>query len=548
MRQRTRRHVFWGSVVIAVLAAAAPPASAAVTPKLTLDQSAGTATGSNANLGLGLTFAPSGGDSPNKLTLVLPPGLLADASLDGGACLVTTDLSDGACQVGGGTVTADAFGTVPITTPVTFDLVPPPAPGDLAGLAVNSAGTQIGATAEIRVRPSGDPAGVGVTIAFALPNSLYGVPISIAEINSTFDGLRYPTTCPSQPQNLAVAVTSYDDPTPRTVAAPLSVTNCSALPFAPAFGVTAIRDRGDPGVAVTTSVSESPDETSARSVSLGFPIAVVEPDFAATQLVCPNPASGTCKPVGSATATSPLYPKPLTGQAYLTGSLSRGLALTLAFPPPFPLTLTGAISLSSNATTFTGLPDIPLTDLAVSLSSGSSALFYAPCRSSAGTAVATLTDQNGDRTVNAPARFTVAGCPSHRSPAVTVTHATASGLARGRASVRFRVSVAGGGAKLRALTIELPRGLSFVRHRLAHVTLAGAHLRTATLSRGRLVITLRRAVAALSVTIGTGSLEESRALQAKARHRKQTMLLTVSAATTNHQRTTIRADVTDHGA
>ena len=63
------------------------------------------------------------------MTLSLPPGLLANASIDGGACLRTIDLEDTACQVGTGTVTADRRLRVPVTAPVTFDLVPPPAAG-----------------------------------------------------------------------------------------------------------------------------------------------------------------------------------------------------------------------------------------------------------------------------------------------------------------------------------------------------------------------------------------------------------------------------------
>src|SRR6185312_16074900 len=155
-----------GVVAASGLAMLAPTAGAAITPAISLDQSAGKTAGSTADLGVDLTFAPTGSDSPDHMTLTLPPGLLANASIDGGSCLTTTDLEDNACQVGSGVVTAYAYATVPIPTRVTFDLVPPPAPGDLAGLAVNSSGTQVGATADIRVRPSGDPNGVSVTIQF----------------------------------------------------------------------------------------------------------------------------------------------------------------------------------------------------------------------------------------------------------------------------------------------------------------------------------------------------------------------------------------------
>ena len=98
---------------------------ASITPAISLDQSAGKAAGATANLGVDLTFAPSGSDSPASMTLSLPPGLLADASVAGGACLKTADLNDSTCEVGSGTVTAYAYGSVPIPTNVTFDLVPP---------------------------------------------------------------------------------------------------------------------------------------------------------------------------------------------------------------------------------------------------------------------------------------------------------------------------------------------------------------------------------------------------------------------------------------
>src|SRR6185312_9581019 len=158
-----------GVVAASGLAMLAPTAGAAITPAISLDQSAGKAAGSTANLGVDLKFAPTGSDSPDHMTLNLPPGLLANASIDGGSCLTTADLNDSACEVGSGVVTALLYpGTfsIPVPTNVTFDLVPPPSPGDLAGLAVNSSGQQVGSTADIKVRPSGDPAGVGISLDF----------------------------------------------------------------------------------------------------------------------------------------------------------------------------------------------------------------------------------------------------------------------------------------------------------------------------------------------------------------------------------------------
>ncbi len=564
MRQGLRRTVQFSVVVVAAMAAMAPVAWASINPTLALDQSGGTAAGSTANLGLDLKFAPTGTDSPDAMTLALPPGLLANASINGGACLKTADLTDSACEVGNGTVTALAYGTIPVTTPVTFDLVPPPAAGDLAGLAVNSSGTQIGSTAEIRVRPSGDPAGVGVTINFVLPNSLFGVPISVSEINSTFDGLRYPTSCPSTPQRLTVSVNSYGDPSVHTVSAPLTVTGCSSLSFSPVFSVTAARDSGDQQVKLTTVISQAATEAPSKSVTLAFPVTVLQPNVVSVALLCPNLSSGHCTPVGSVTATSPLYPKPLSGQAYLTGSMT-GLMLTLTFPSPFPLTLTGTVDLVKNATVFNGLPDIPLTGLNVTLNSGANGLFLAPCAFPSGTATATLTNQNGDKTVNAPARFTVSGCPAGgagggsgggngggngssgggATGGVKITPSF-SGLTSGHASLTFGVSVGKRAAKLRALTVELPGGLSFAarraggRLRLSGVALTGAAVKSLTLSNGHLVIRLQSAVRRLTVRLGPAALKESAALKARAKAKRlHSLVLTVITENTHGKHTAI---------
>jgi hypothetical protein len=529
----------------------APSAWASVSPSLSLDQSAGMTAGAFENLGVDLKFGPSGGDSPERLTLDLPPGLLADASIDGGACLRMADLADAACQVGSGSVTADAYGAIPITTPVTFDLVPAPQPGDLAGLAVSSGGTQIGATADVRIRPSGDPD--GVAIDFVLPNSLYGVPISIAEISSTFDGLRYPTTCPSTPESFSVSVDSYSDPTIRTVSAPLSVTGCSALPYAPAFALSATKDLGDDQVALTTQVTQTAREAPSRSLTLLMPRPPLLPNLGAGTLLCLSVSSGTCSPVGSVTASSPLYPSPLTGVAYLTGS-GLSLSLTLAFPSPFPLTLTGPIDLSKNSTTFTGLPDLPLTSLRVSLNGGSNGLFKATCARPSGTADAVLTDQNGDKAVDAASAFTVSGCSAQgggNGTAASLTATRVSGLGSGRPSISFRVQVARRDPKLRAITVVLPAGLSFASGGIGTrggIVITRAGIGALRLSHGHLVITLRKPASSIVVRIGAGLLRESPSLQRLAKHRHLPRLaLTVKTENTKGRRATIRAQVGNAG-
>ena len=469
--------------------------------------------------------------------------------------------------------------------PVAFYLVPPPAAGDLAGLAVEGLGEQIGPTGQIKIRPTGDPDGVGVSLDLVLPDQLpLKVPllgtinlvqISLTEINSTFNGLRYPATCPSAPAQLSATVDSYGDATIHTLAAPLSVTGCSSLAYSPTFKVTAARDSGDRQVKLDTIITQTAAQAPNRSVSLAFPASTLAPNLESIKALCLNLASGTCPAVGSVSATSPLYPSTLHGKAYLTGS-SSGLSLTLVFPAPFPLTLTGSVDLVKNSATFTGLPDIPLTNLSVSLNGGASGLFLSTCQTPSGTSTATLTDQNGDRTVRAPSAFTVSGCPltggggsgggwgsgsggngssgGGGSGGATLGKPSASGLGTGRVSLRFRVGVARRAAKLDGLIIQLPAGMSFVGHRagnrltLTGVTLIGARLRSLSLSHGHLVIALRKPVSSLTVRIGSSALRESAALKAKARAGKlRSLSLTVITENIRGRRNTSRAQINNLG-
>jgi hypothetical protein len=561
-----RRGLLIGLVVGLTVGVLAPVASASVTPALTLDQSGGKQAASTVPLGMSFDFSPSSGDTPKDLTIGLPPGLLANASINHGACL-TTKQPIAACQVGSGTVTATALGGVlPVTGQVAFDLVAPPKPGDLAGLAllVTLLGqtSQLGSPGEIAVRSVSDPAGFGLNIAFAdIPNTYQGMPIQVQSMTSTLSGVRMPASCPATPANVTVTTDSYSDSTPHTASAPLQVTGCSALPFSPTFQVTATKDAGDSGTQVISDITQpaNPAQATPQSVSLALPSTVLTPNANAVLsggLLCANPASGTCKTIGTATATSPLYPVPLTGTDYLTGTLAA-LKIVLVFPPPFALTLAGTVDVPHNTTTFTGLPDIPLSDLKVTLAGGANAAFVAFCSPASGTASSTLISQSGmHATIASP--FTVAGCSgsqgggsapgsgSKASPTgrAGIVSSAVSGLASGHPTLSFKLT-AGKNAKLKSFTVKLPRGLNFVRHRihgrlkLLGATLMGAKVKSLSLKHGALLVTLRAPVNTLSAKIGSRGLKESAALKSAARHhRLKRLQLTIVLTNTAGKQTT----------
>jgi hypothetical protein len=542
----------------------APAASATITPTLTLDQSAGTAAGSTANLGVDLKFAPGGSDSPKNLTLSLPAGLLANASIDGGKCL-TTKTPIAACQVGSGTVTATSLG-VPVTGNVAFDLVAPPKAGDLGGLALMvtlfGSTSQLGTPGDITVRRSSSPSGVGLDIGFTnIPDTYDGLPISVEELKTTFSGLRLPASCPKPAADVVVLALSYSDSTLRSASAPLPITGCSSLPYDPAFAVTAAKDAGDPGVKLVTDITQTHGEATSRSVELAFPSSVLQPNTAAVvggNILCANPSSGTCKTIGSASASSPLYPHALQGKDYLTGSLLSP-SITITFPAPFAITLSGQVSLAANSTTFTGVPDIPLTDLQVTLAGGPDAVFESLCSATSGTATATLTIQNGDRTVPASSNFNLSGCSTTtgggggvvapkvpRAARPRIASASLSGLLSGKPFLQFKLASAKNAPRLSSFTIKLPKGLSFLGHKVHKrltvrgLSVKGAQVKSASLRRGRLEVQLRRAVSSVAVALSSRALKETAGLKRAARrHRVRSVKLTVSTENVAHQVATL---------
>jgi hypothetical protein len=566
-----------GLLVAAVCAAAAPAASAAISPTVALNQSAGTRAGSTVNLGMDVKFAPNpASDSPKDMTLSLPPGLLANASIDGGACL-NSSAPNPACQVGTGTVTATPF-VLGLPGPsvgvkVTFDLVARPKPADLAGLVIMATNpitqstAQLGSPGEITVQPSG-----ALNIAFHnIPNTyaILGpatVPIAVKEINSTFNGLRLPTRCPATLARLAVSADSYADTTQKQASAPLNVTGCSSLPFSPLLGVSAVKDSGDNGVQLTTDVTQGAGQATSGTVGLAFPAAVVAPNAVAVingGLLCADPTFASCQTIGSSDAKSPLYPKTLVGKVYLTGSLAAP-AITVTFPAPFALTLNGGVSLASNTTTFTGVPDIPLSDLRVTLAGGPDAAFATTCATPSGDAIGSFKSQDGDLLANSTAPFRVSGCAGSAGgsgaggsgtaagPSISplglpsLASASLSGLKRGRPTISFKLIAGRGGSKLSSLTLVLPRGLSYLRHRvhrrlvLQGVAVRDAAMKSMSLRRGRLTILLRRPAATVLVKLSSRALHESAGLRAKARrHRVRFLKLTVGVTTAAHQHVTL---------
>lgn len=217
------------------------------------------------------------------------------------------------------------------------------------------------------------------------------------------------------------------------------------------------------------------------------------------------------------------------------------------------------MNLSTNSTTFTGVPDIPLSGLRVVLNGGSSGVFASSCVTPSGTATSTLVSQSGDKTATVPATFTVGNCTppagggaKGRAPKISAAHVL--GLLRGQPTVAFRVGAAAGAPKLSTLTVGTVPGLTLVRRRehthlsVVGVTLKGATLKSVSLAHGRLLIKLVKPARAVTVTIGRKALRESRRLRTRAEHSKvEKLALTVVTRDTKGKRTMIHVQITKLG-
>jgi hypothetical protein len=179
----------------------------------------------------------------------------------------------------------------------------------------------------------------------------------------------------------------------------------------------------------------------------------------------------------------------------------------------------------------------------------------ASCSPPSGTATSSLISQSGAHAA-ASAPFTVAGCTSTPggtgSPGPTpsptgragLISGALTGLASGHPVLSFKLT-AGKNAKLKSFTVKLPRGLSFVRHRvhgrlkLLGVAIKGAKVKSLSLKHGVLLVTLRAPVNTLSAKIGSRGLKESSALKSAARlHKLKRLQLTVVVANTAGQHVT----------
>ena len=528
MAIRVRRALVGLATAAAVLILPAA-ASAAVTPGLTVTPTTTAAGTSPATVDFDATFS---GGSPNDVTFALPSGLLANANLADGACLASSTPTT-ACQVGTGTATAAG---IPLTVSLYLVKAPDPA-------------TEVGGVALVQgSSPSGMLLNTGVaTLTTGLNvefSNLAGDAIS--ELNLSLTTLRMPTGCPTPAANVTLTADG------ASTMAPLNVTGCTSLPYAPTVTATETKDAKDKGATLLFTVTQAADEAATKSIALKLPSGLGV--NLSADVTCLLGAGAGCN-VGTASATSPIVPNVpgvglAAGMVVLGGSASAP-TITITFPAPYAITLVGDIDLGAGTVTFKNMPDLTLTSLNLNITgpNGKKA-FTTTCKQSSTSG--TFTSQaDVAKTVQGTVKFV--NCPAN--PTATGSF---SGLASGHPSLRFTVTHGKGAPNVSSVSVGLPGGLKFSRagivmsktcttkggkKKCTTTTLTkglgvkGATATSVALKGGKLVIKLKKAAGKVTISLAAPVLTESASLQTKVKKHKVTKPLTVSLKVTDAKNT-----------
>ncbi|MGH2986559.1 MAG: hypothetical protein ACRDLO_07730 [Solirubrobacterales bacterium] len=401
-----RRAVLGGSIAVAALLAAAPPALGfGLTPSV---QPQTAPAGSNSDLQINIQIQQPAQDLKD-LTVHLPPGLVGNPQvaakctveqLNAAACPTVSDVGDVVNDIQitdlnglpippiPQSVSGDVFNMVPQPgEPARFGIVlsatPVPLPGGLlppiilqspASLRQSDFGLDTVLTdLPRRAQLSGGlSAGIDIT----------SVGLTLKGLVNTLGFIRLPTSC--KEHTVGFDANSYDGG-PASAQTTFATTDCGALPFGPGFEAT-VRPQGTNGLKpeLTTVISQTLAEAGLLRAQVILPS-----DLGADNAVLNNqcePAqfeAGACPEntiIGSAVAASPLQTESLNGPVALVRPPTPGLPqVGLDLRGPLALKLLGSFVFTSQGTgvEFNGLPDIPIARFQLTFFGGDAGLVLA---------------------------------------------------------------------------------------------------------------------------------------------------------------------------
>ncbi len=473
-------------------AGGACPATTPFAPGQTASSAPSTA-GAGASFRLALE-RPAGQQYLSGIRTLLPAGLLGRIAAVGQCpeALAASGTCPASSRVGEATVTAGA-GTSPFVLAGGVYLTGP-YEGAPFGLAVEVPAQSVGpfdyGTIVVRARIEVDERTARVTVASdPLPQIVGGVPLrlrSIAIATSPSFTIN-PTSCAPGATETTLSSSAgaiHSDLTPFATA------GCAGLPFSPVFSATtsAAANRAE-GAPLTVELAyPAPGQSNLSSVSATLPsqlpvrqstlkLACPEATFAAGPALC---AAGSH--VGTATVSTPLLATPLSGPATLVshaGASFPDLDLQLS-GDGLHLALRGETNIRGGVitTTYSSLPDVPISGFALTLPMGPSSALGAGgslCGESL-TMSTTLVAQSGARLTGA-VPVAVSGCAGGNAGGLTGLRVSPS-----------RFAAAARGASL-ANAPRTPKGRRARRRRTPGATLSYTDVRA-----GRVTFTVMRPV------------------------------------------------------
>jgi len=530
-------------LVAATAALAALPATALAAGETLTVTPASTQAGAGTNVTATLTFAS--GDTPQTVVTSLAPGMLGNLNANP-ACLVAAQLTP-TCQIGTVAIGTNAPAPPANSVPGTMYLVPPQGT-DAAGVDVVTPLSPTPQYVGVSLNPN-VPGALNLTTTFPQPTA------RITSFTANFTTLngqeftRLPSSCGAAVSSFTA--TYYGGTAPGSATGAFTPTGCSSLPYAPTISATLTKDAKDSGAGVVVAITQAANESANKSIVLTLPKGF-SPNLTA-DAGCLN-ATG-CQ-VGTATATSPLIPSAAlaSGKVTLTAS-GLSPSISISFPAPFAITLTGVINLTNGSVTYASMPDVPLTSLNLTITgpNGQKA-FTTDCTPA--NIGGTFTAQSGaTHSVTQPITFV--DCP-----AKPTTSGSTGGLAKGHPKLTLKVVHGKGAPNLSTVAIGLPGGLSFSRSAISsHKTcttlkdkkkkcttttlikglgIKGGTAKSVAIKGGKLVVTLKKAAGTVTFTVSGPLLSETKGLQTKvAKHKTKTLKFGVKVTDAKGTATTL---------
>jgi hypothetical protein len=406
-----------------------------------------------------------------RSTISLPPGLAgrlgavptcAVAQAREAACSETSRVGSASVTVGNG------------SSPLTLDArvyLTPGFDGAVAGLAIVvpakvgpiDLGTVV-TMAKLKLRPN--DAGIDVETE-DLPQIVDGIPTPYRSIVLTIDRPGFmlnPTSCAAQAVHGAFAAVGGLTATADTS---YQATACNKLPYTPRLSAT-IGTAGQTGKGVkpqlTTVVTQAAGEANSRHVEVTLPeglganpagLARACPVEQLDANACPQSAV-----VGSVRADTPLLPAPLQGPVLIVKPKDGVLPeLSLELRGPINLRLRAKVGFGAHSrlkTIFDGIPDVPLTRLALTLSGGKDGILTSGidlCGKSTPSFDALFQSHSGaQRTQTVDAKVPCGAASANRMRAT----ATLTGVKQRQPVLRLKVTAP---TRLRQLKVTLPEQL-----------------------------------------------------------------------------------------